>query len=46
VKLNTCEVSCFVSVLPVASTQFGEENGVDALMEKPFALHPAGKIGG
>jgi hypothetical protein len=46
VKLNTCDVSCFIIVLPVASTQFGEENGVDALIEKPFALHPTGKLGG
>jgi hypothetical protein len=44
VKLITCEVSCLVVVLPVAETQLGEDCAVDALMEKPAALHPVGKL--
>jgi hypothetical protein len=45
VKLITCEVSCLIVVLPVAETQLGEDCAVDALIEKPVALHPAGKLG-
>jgi hypothetical protein len=32
-------------VLPVAETQLGEDCAVDALTEKPAALHPAGEFG-
>jgi hypothetical protein len=44
-KLISCEVSCFIVVLPVTDTQLGEDCGEDVLMEKPVALHPSGKLG-